>query len=211
MDHWDPALVNPLAAKRPIILIDNAGVGRSSGTVPTTFAAWAEHYINVLAALNVAKADVMGFSMGGCVAQMVALNAPQLVRKLILCGTIPSHGEGVKMAAIGPFNRLKDARTEEEHRDAFLSGMFVASEASQRAGREAWERMAGARRERSDFVDPANSKRQGIAFMNYMNPKEAKNGSYNRFDELQIPVLIANGEFPYAPPPEQSADKDRTR
>ena len=194
MDHWDPALVNPLAVKRPIILIDNAGVGRSEGEVPLTYAEWAQHYINVLEALNVQKADVMGFSMGGCVAQMVALNAPGLVRKLVLCGTSPSYGEGVKRADIGPFNKLKDAKTMEEHREAFVKGMFTDSDSGREAARKAWDRICGARKDRSDYVDPANSRRQGIAFMNFMNPKEAKNGSYNRFDELKMPVLIANGK-----------------
>lgn len=194
IDHWDPALIDPLAAKRPVILIDNAGVGRSEGEVPKSFKEWAQHYINILQALNVKKVDVMGFSMGGAVAQMVTLNGGGLVRKLILCGTIPSMGEGVTQAPIGPFNALKDARTEEEQKKAFISGFFTNSERSQAAGEAAWNRIANSRPNRRDHVDPDNARRQGIAFAKFMNRKMAQDGSYDRFDEIQIPVLIANGK-----------------
>lgn len=196
MDHWDPALVNPIAAKRPIILIDNAGVGRSEGEVPKVFSKWAQYYIDVLRAIGVNKADVLGFSMGGCVAQLVALNAPDLIRRLILCGTTPSTGEGVVPAAsLEPFNRLKAAKTKEEHKEAFMFSMFRTSEKSRKAGEAAWKRITGARKDRTDSVDPANAHRQGIAFAKFMDRKQAKDASYDRFEELKMPVLIANGEL----------------
>ncbi|KAF7563321.1 hypothetical protein G7046_g795 [Stylonectria norvegica] len=204
MDHWDPALVNPLAARRPVIFIDNAGVGRSGGEVPTTFAGWAHHYLAVLQALGIKQIDLLGYSMGGCVAQILALNAPGLVRRLILCGTIPSSGQGVTTAPIGPFNRLKAASTEEEHRAAFISSFFTTSKQSQAAGAAAWERITHARSDRSDHVDPANARRQGIAFVKFMDPKQAKDASYDRFDELRMPVLIANGNDDLLLPTENS-------
>ncbi|KAH6896572.1 Alpha/Beta hydrolase protein [Thelonectria olida] len=204
MDHWDPALLNPLAAKRPVILIDNAGVGRSEGEVPKAFTAWAQHYIDVIRALGYKKADVMGFSMGGCVAQLVALNAPDLVRRLILCGTIPSTGKGVVTAPLGPFNRLKAAATQEEHREAFIEGFFNTSERSRKAGRESWERITTARGERIQHVDAASAHRQAIAFAKFMDPKQAKDASYDRFDELTLPVLIANGSEDLLLPSENS-------
>ncbi|KAJ4182824.1 AB hydrolase-1 domain-containing protein [Fusarium falciforme] len=205
MDHWDPALVNPIAAKRPIILIDNAGVGRSEGEVPKVFAKWAQYYIDVLRAIGVTKADVLGFSMGGCVAQLVALNAPDLVRRLILCGTTPSTGEGVVPAAsLEPFNRLKAAKTEEEHKEAFIFSMFRTSEKSRKAGEAAWKRITGARKDRSSAVDPANAHRQGIAFAKFMDRKQAKDASYDRFEELKMPVLIANGSEDVLLPEENS-------
>jgi pimeloyl-ACP methyl ester carboxylesterase len=195
MDHWDPALVNPLAAARPLLLIDNVGVGYSDGEVPKSIPAWAEHYLGVLNALGVQRVDVMGYSMGGCVAQLMALNGPQdLVRCLILCGTTPSSGEGVVAAPLGPFNQLKAATTMDEHREAFLANFFVATQRSQAAGRAAWDRQVRARPSRVDYVPAAASHRQAIAFAKFMDPKQADAGTYNRFHELQIPVLIANGE-----------------
>ncbi|UNI24045.1 hypothetical protein JDV02_009824 [Purpureocillium takamizusanense] len=204
MDHWDPALINPLAAARPVILIDNAGVGRSSGEVPKTFAGWAQHYVDVICALGVKRADIMGFSMGGCVAQLVALNAPKLVRSLVLCGTIPSEGEGVTHAPLGPFNQLKAAATDDEHRDAFLSTFFTGSERSQAAGRASWERIVNARPNRTPAVPAEAAHRQAVTFAKFMDPKQAKDASYNRFHELKLPVLIANGNEDLLLPTENS-------
>lgn len=94
MDHWDPELINPIAATRPVVLIDNSGVGRSSGEVPDSYAGWAANIIAVVEALRLDKVDVIGFSMGGFVAQLIALDAPHLVRRLIIAGSGPSQGEG---------------------------------------------------------------------------------------------------------------------
>ncbi len=83
MDFWDPALVDALAAARPVILFDQAGVGRTTGgAVATTFHGWASCQLALTAALGLDRFDVLGFSMGGAAAQMVALTAPHRVRKL---------------------------------------------------------------------------------------------------------------------------------
>lgn len=195
MDHWDPALINPLAEARPVLLIDNAGVGRSGGEVPKTFAGWAKHYIDVISSLGMRQVDVMGFSMGGCVAQLVALNAPEgMVRRLVLCGTAPSIGEGVTTAPLGPFNQLKAAATDHEQKLAFLSTFFTDSDRSQTAGVAAWRRITSARQNRVDHLAAEAAHRQAIAFAKFMDPKRAPEASYNRFHQLRLPVLIANGE-----------------
>ena len=195
MDHWDPALINPLAQARPVLLIDNAGVGRSGGEVPKTFAGWAKHYIDVISSLGLRQVDVMGFSMGGCVAQLVALNAPQgMVRRLVLCGTTPSTGEGVVTAPLGPFNQLKAATTDQDQKLAFLATFFADSERSQTAGEAAWRRITTARRNRVDYVPAQAAHRQAIAFAKFMDPKQAPDASYDRFHQLRLSVLIANGK-----------------
>ena len=195
MDHWDPVLVDALAATRPVVLADNAGVGRSQGQVPKTFTGWAQHYIDILHALKIDQADVLGFSMGGCVAQLVALNAPRLVRRLVLCGTIPSSGPGVVQAPLGPFNQLKAATTEAEHKEAFLATFFEDTPNSQAAGLAAWERITASRANRVDYVGKEAAHRQAIAFAKFMDPKQAEAASYNRLGELKLPVLIANGKL----------------
>jgi pimeloyl-ACP methyl ester carboxylesterase len=119
-DHWDPELINPIAAVRPVILIDNSGVGKSDGAVPETYAEWASNVIGVIGTLNIPQIDLLGFSMGGFVAQMVALNAPTIVRKLILAGTGPSAGDGVEAGDSAATQRLATASSEQEAHDAFL-------------------------------------------------------------------------------------------
>ncbi|KAF2261023.1 alpha/beta-hydrolase [Lojkania enalia] len=195
MDHWDPAFINPLAARRPILLLDSAGVGRSEGEIPTTYTGWAQIVIDFIDALGLRQVDLFGFSMGGCAAQMIALDAPAgLIRRLILAGTIPSAGEGViPRTDLTPFNKLRLARTKEEHLEAFLFSFFAPSEKSQAAGRESFARIHSARSNRADYVDINLARRQGRAFVNFQDLAQAKEGSYNRFHELKMPVLIANG------------------
>lgn len=212
MDHWDPALVNPLAAQRPVLLIDNAGIGRSEGEVPDTFAGWAAHYSAVIKQVlgQGNKVDVFGYSMGGCVAQLMALNTPEQVRRLVLCGTIPSTGDGVKPSPDGKaFKRLKAARTAEDERQAFEDGFFVQrSERSREAGKQSWERIASSRSDagevRCEAVPPGPAHKQALAFVRFMDKKHASEGSYDRLRQLHLPVLIANGEPSRASPPPPS-------
>ncbi len=92
LDNWDPALTDALARERELILFDNAGIGRSSGTVPTTVAEMAKHVVAFLDELGLATCDVLGFSLGGVVAQQVVLDRPRIFRRLILVGTAPRGG-----------------------------------------------------------------------------------------------------------------------
>src|SRR5260221_5941641 len=86
MDYWDPTVTDGLARDREVILFDNAGVSRSSGQVPSSVEAMAANAAAFIKALGLAKVDVLGFSLGGLVAQELALAEPQLVRRLILAG-----------------------------------------------------------------------------------------------------------------------------
>jgi pimeloyl-ACP methyl ester carboxylesterase len=93
LDNWDSALVDALARTRGVILFDNAGVGGSTGTVPRTVTAMAHDALAFIDALELRAIDVLGFSLGGYVAQELALIRPRLVRRLVLAGTAPQGGE----------------------------------------------------------------------------------------------------------------------
>jgi pimeloyl-ACP methyl ester carboxylesterase len=95
MDDWDPAVTDGLARDREVILFDNAGISSSSGEVPTTFEQMGANAVAFTRALRLSKVDVLGFSIGCMVAQEITLQAPDLVRKLILVGTGPRGGEGM--------------------------------------------------------------------------------------------------------------------
>jgi pimeloyl-ACP methyl ester carboxylesterase len=143
MDAWDPAVVNALAATRPVIVFNNAGVGRSSGTTPDNverMAADAEAFIREL---GLRQVDLLGFSLGGFVAQVLASRSPALVRRLILVGTAPRGGEEHLLAV------LQDAFARKGGSDVRLPLFFTASEASQAAGR-AFVARAGVRVEDRD-------------------------------------------------------------
>ena len=93
IDAWDPAVVNALATDRPVIAFDNAGVGRSTGQTPDNIAAMARDAVAFINLLGLSEVDLLGFSLGGCVAQQIAAEHGRLVRKLILVGTAPKGGD----------------------------------------------------------------------------------------------------------------------
>jgi pimeloyl-ACP methyl ester carboxylesterase len=89
LDNWDPALVDRLATDREVVLLDNRGVGGSTGVVPDNVDDMARDALRFVDALGLREIDLLGFSLGGCVAQEVALVRPRLVRRLVLAGTAP--------------------------------------------------------------------------------------------------------------------------
>jgi pimeloyl-ACP methyl ester carboxylesterase len=95
LDNWDPRVVDGIAAKHRVITFDNRGVGASSGSTPTTIQEMATDAVTFIRALGLEQVDLFGFSMGGMIAQVIAQQEPQLVRKLILAGTGPAGGEGI--------------------------------------------------------------------------------------------------------------------
>ena len=129
IDAWDPAVVNALAADRPVIAFDNAGVGQSTGRTPDTVEAMAQSLgQGTITLLGLAEVDLLGFSLGGCVAQQIAAEHGSLVRKLILVGTAPKGGEEHLLAV------LQEAFSQTDAPDPRLPLFFTKSSASQQAG-----------------------------------------------------------------------------
>jgi pimeloyl-ACP methyl ester carboxylesterase len=128
IDAWDPAVVNALAADRPVIAFDNAGVGRSTGQTPDNVAAMARDAVSFINLLGLSKVDLLGFSLGGCVAQQMTAENGRMVRKLILAGTAPKGGEEHLLAV------LKAAFSKTDAPDPRLPLFFTPSSASQSAG-----------------------------------------------------------------------------
>jgi pimeloyl-ACP methyl ester carboxylesterase len=89
LDNWDPIVINGLAKERKIITIDNAGIGNSGGTTPDNVYDMAETAMKIIDALDIDKCDVLGYSLGGFIAQTIAFKRPDLFRKIILVGTAP--------------------------------------------------------------------------------------------------------------------------
>jgi pimeloyl-ACP methyl ester carboxylesterase len=95
MDNWDPIVTNTLAQEREVILFDNQGVGSSSGKTPDSVQAMTTDALAFVDALGLKRIDLLGFSLGGMVAQQIVLDRPKLVRYLILAGTGPEGGERI--------------------------------------------------------------------------------------------------------------------
>src|SRR6201998_1680366 len=145
MDAWDPAVTNSLAAEHEVILFDNAGVGASGGETPYTVAEMTPQSVAFCRVLGLKAIHVVGFSLGGMIAQQLALDPPALVPRLLLWGTAPRGGEGLTFTEL----------SAEEQADpvAFLLGaFFTPSDASQAAGRQYMKRLESRTREREHPV-----------------------------------------------------------
>src|SRR3984893_17679379 len=105
LEDWDPRVVDGLAAEHHVIVFDNRGVGGSGGSTPKTVEEMARDAVAFIGALGFSEVDLLGFSLGGFVAQIIAQQQPGLVGKIILAGTGPAGGDGI--ANVGPF--LQDA------------------------------------------------------------------------------------------------------
>jgi alpha-beta hydrolase superfamily lysophospholipase len=112
MDNWDPALLNGFAQDRTVITFDNAGVGFSSGEVPDTVAAMANHALDFIDALHLTQVDLLGFSLGGYIAQHLTLSRPNLVRtdrnepggRCGLLGSAPNARRRTRSVSHGPWS-----------------------------------------------------------------------------------------------------------
>jgi pimeloyl-ACP methyl ester carboxylesterase len=93
MDNWDPRIIDPIAQNRHVITFDQPGVGASSGRVPNSIEAMADDAYTFITALGFDTVDVFSFSMGGMIAQDLALKYPGLIRRLLLAGTGPRGGK----------------------------------------------------------------------------------------------------------------------
>ena len=149
MDHWDPAVTDGFAKDREVILFNNAGVSWSSGEVPATFADMGANAVAFIKALGLTKVDVLGFSIGGFVAQEITLAAPDLVRRLVLVGTAPRGGEGMEGG-----RRKATASSARPMTRPITFGLAFSSRRRQRARRRAANFSSA-----SDFVQKGSRSR----------------------------------------------------
>src|SRR4029077_11249413 len=126
------------AEYRPVILFDNAGVAASTGETPDTINAMADHAADFIGALGLAQVDLLGFSIGGYIAQTLALRRPELIRRLILAGTGPRAGEPPEDPKYGEYAALTDPETGKVPIEAFLYLFFRPTETSEAAAKAFW-------------------------------------------------------------------------
>ncbi|WP_250456148.1 alpha/beta hydrolase [Caballeronia sp. ATUFL_M2_KS44] len=189
MDHWDPAVTDGLAQGREVILFDNAGISSSSGAVPESIEDMAANAAAFIDALDLKQVDVLGFSMGGLIAQQLAITRPRLVRKLILVGTGPRSGEG--MASLTPEAQEIFSVTYDEPDDIWLRVHFAPSAASQAAGRAFLQRF----RLRKENRDPeANDKVAPAQLAALAKWGVARENPYAYLEAITQPTLVVNGD-----------------
>src|SRR6202051_376256 len=191
LDNWDPAVLDGLAKEREVIIFNNAGVASSTGEAPTTFAGMAKNAEAFIDGLGLTKIDLLGFSIGGMVAQQITLDRPELVHKLILVGTAPrNHDAGNGQGHITPETAAIFGATYHPPENLWLKVFFTDSEKSQAAGRKFLKRYSSRTENRDAPINDKDAPAQipavghwgtipGRAFGSLMNIKQ--------------PTLVASG------------------
>jgi len=186
LDDWDPRIIDGIAAQRRVIAFDNRGVGASGGTVPSTIEEMGRDAIAFIRALGFKQVDLLGFSLGGGVAQMVALQAPELVRRMILAGTGPKGGGGIdEINRVAALAYLKAALTWSDPRN-FL--FFPRTPEGKRAAKDYFARL----KERTENRDKPISLQARRAQL-----QAIKTAGLSAPDDLSVikqPVFVANGD-----------------
>lgn len=201
LDNFDPAIVDGLATRHRIIAIDYRGIGGSEGKAPLTIDAMARDTIALIRALGFDQVDLLGFSLGGFVAQDVTLKSPKLVRKLILTGTGPAGGAGIdRVGSVSRPLMLKGLLTL---RDPKYYLFFTPSSASRNAARAFLKRINERKDDRDKPATPSALLRQLKAIKAW-----GRQASQN-LESLRLPVLIANGDQDAMVPTSLSRDMAR--
>jgi len=185
--NWDPALTDALAGEREVILVDYAGAGSSTGEPSSTIAESARQLIAFIAALGLARVDLLGFSIGGFVAQEIALVRPTLVRRLVLAATGPKGAPGMH----GWREDIAAAARGESKPENLLYIMFAHTDTSQRKGVEFLGRFMERREGRDAPTSDAARDAQYDAIVEWGIPDHA---ALQRLTGIQSPTLIIQGD-----------------
>ena len=198
LDRWDPRVVDGIASKRRVIVFNNRGVGASDGATPRTVRAMALDAIAFIRALGFEKVDLFGFSLGGFISQVIALEAPDLVHKIILAGTGPAGGVGIdRVTSITIGDVIKGALTF-KHPEYHL--FFTTTANGRRAARDFLQRVneRTVNRDRSVSTSTLLNQFAAIHAWGRQTPTD--------LSLIHQPVLVANGDHDKMVPSSNSTD-----
>ncbi|KAI8284436.1 putative aminoacrylate hydrolase RutD [Colletotrichum sp. SAR 10_98] len=192
MDTLDPLLFNAIAKNREVIVYDSFGIGHSDGQVPESTSAMAAIAAGFVVAIGVEKADVIGFSMGGGVAPILAWDYPHLIRKLILAGTQSAIGEGVVLPPKEVLESAGANNDEPPTLEDMLRLFFFPSDSSLAIGRQWWNRIHERQvtgEERKGFLIGPGAQSQLTAIFSF----SLNSSNFDRLKDIKAPTLVTNG------------------
>ncbi len=201
LDNWDPRVVDGIAAHHRVVTFDNRGVGASQGTTPRSVAAMARDAVAFIRALGYEQVDLLGFSMGGMVAQVIAEQEPRLVRKLILAGTGPAGGKGIdKVTPITVLDTVRATLTLKDPKE-FL--FFTRTANGKARAREFVNRLKERTndRDKSISITAFRNQLKAIHSWGVQQPSD--------LTAIRQPVFVANGDHDRMVPSSNSADLAR--
>ena len=184
MDYWDPAVVDELARRREVIVFDNTGVGASSGQVPDNVEQMAVDAVAFIDALGLRQVDLLGYSLGGMVAQVIAATHPALVRRLVLANTAHQGGGNDLMHV------LQGAMSQKKYADPRMVLFFNDSDDGIEAGQAFLKRVYARQRDRDPESGPEVANAQAKAIIVFSTTQDPDNRLLNAITQ---PVLIVTG------------------
>jgi pimeloyl-ACP methyl ester carboxylesterase len=187
LDNWDPAFTDALACEGEVILVDYPGVGSSTGLPTSTIASMTRHMIAFVSALHLDEVDLLGFSIGGFVAQEMALVRPTLVRRLILAATGPKGAPGMH----GWRQDIAAAARGESKPENLLYIMFAHTQTSQAKGAEFLGRFMARHEGRDAPTSDAARDAQYDAIVDWGIPDHA---ALQRLTGIGSPTLVLQGD-----------------
>ncbi|GAB3062147.1 alpha/beta hydrolase [Intrasporangium mesophilum] len=188
LDNWDPILVDTLAEHREVLLLDNTGVGLSTGTVPVTVTEMARDAIAFLDALGLDDVDLLGFSLGGMVAQEMALLRPRAVRRLVLAGTGPRGGRQMHGWT---FDIERTANQATNGLEDLLHIFFGVTDSSRALGVEYVQRIFSRTENGDRATGPEVARAQYDAIVEWGIPEPRR---LDRLAGITQPTLVASGD-----------------
>jgi pimeloyl-ACP methyl ester carboxylesterase len=191
LDNWDPAVTDPLSRGREIILFESAGLGRSTGEVSTTIPGMTEHFLAFADALGLTGVDLLGFSLGGMIAQHAALERPTLMRKILLVGTAPEGGEDIMHLEKPELSKILGDPSLKGYQ-VLVKLFFTPSEPSQAAGQAFATRLSARTDDREPVSGPKVAQAQIAAFRAWERVDGERFGKLRRIAQ---PCLVVNGVF----------------
>jgi pimeloyl-ACP methyl ester carboxylesterase len=184
LDDWDPLVVDGLATDREVITFDYPGIGCSTGTAPATVAELAVECLAFLHALGLTSVDFLGHSLGGMVAQQIASSDPDMIRRVILCGTGPRGGEKLTFTELS-IDELSDPVA------LLLNSFFTPSDTSQAAGHAYLDRLSRREANRDTPVSMSAAAAQLGAIRDW--GEIPTTDRYAMLKTIQQPTLIVHG------------------
>jgi pimeloyl-ACP methyl ester carboxylesterase len=184
LDDWDPLVTDGFAADYDVILFNNAGVGLSGGETPGTVSEMTRHALAFCDALGLMQFNVVGFSLGGMIAQQLALDLPDRLNRIVLLGTGRRGGEGLTFTELSAEERADP--------DRFLLGAFFSpTDASQAAGRAYLSRLAVRTRDRDRPVSTRTAEAQLRAIREW--GAVPPTNRYTTLQNIMHPTLVVHG------------------
>jgi pimeloyl-ACP methyl ester carboxylesterase len=188
LDNWDPALIDDLAAERPVVTFDNVGVGATTGTTPNTVEAMAHDAIAFFEAMSFQRVDLLGFSIGSFVAQEIALIRPDLLRRVVLASSAPRGAAGMHGWAPEVIGAVGQP---EPNPQGYLDVFFAPTSTSQQAGQQAAGRIFGRTNNRDEPTTWQTRQAQYDAVCAWGVPNHSL---LERVSAIDLPVFVANGD-----------------